>query len=121
MSADRELLELAAKAAGISVEYRVAGQSFIGDLKRPAAQTWRGPLLTGTEEEWDPLTNDGDSRRLQVVCGLRATCDEDRACSYLPGASYPKSEKYSDHAGDKCAALRMAVLRAAAEIGRAKP
>jgi len=49
MNNDRELLELAAKAAGISIKFH-GGMPWLSSGKRP----------------WDPLTDDGDALRLVV-------------------------------------------------------
>lgn len=57
---DRELLELAAKAAGV----------------------WAGALLTPTKagRVWNPLTDDGDALRLAVKLGIDVFpwCDKHR-------------------------------------------
>ena len=52
MKTDRELLELAAKAAG----YREAGIN--------------KPYTDGLLKNWNPLTDDGDALRLAVKLGL---------------------------------------------------
>lgn len=49
---DRELLEKAAKAAGMSVIIPASHQ--------------RGLWIEGLEDEWNPLTDDGDALRLAV-------------------------------------------------------
>jgi len=56
MRTDRELLELAAKAAAIDANW---GHGSCSD---------RLFFVTGTE--WNPLTDDGDNRRLQVKLRL---------------------------------------------------
>jgi hypothetical protein len=53
MNNDRELLELAAKAAGISIKFH-GGMPWLSSGKRP----------------WDPLTDDGDALRLAVKLKL---------------------------------------------------
>lgn len=57
MQSDRELLELAAKAAGLKVEWQ-AGWNAMPDLA----------VIAGSV--WNPLTDDGDNRRLQVKLRL---------------------------------------------------
>ena len=117
---DRELLELAAKAAGI-----VLGEHarFIGDLP----QLWfyndsrkhpmcRKPSRPGNVP-WAPLADDGDALRLAVK--LRMDID----CYYGEVASGEEGERNQtlivDNDADPCAATRRAIVRAAAEIGRA--
>ena len=76
---DRELLELAARAAGYEIEF-----DYYGDGRHGRFVIGSGfpPLL------WNPLTDDGDALRLAVKLRL---------------------------------ATRRAIVRAAAEIGRAMP
>lgn len=96
----RKLLELAAKAAGPGV--------------------W----LEHDDRPWSPLTDDGDSRRLQLACLLDMQLHRDAvAVLHYDGNLNIQSwsESYSDHDGDIAAASRMAVLRAAAAIGESMP
>ena len=98
---DRELLELAAKAAGLEV--------------------WRHPdgslCIVPQMRTWNPLEDDGDALRLAVRLGL--------------GISIPLASKITDVVtfngpaigvrevhGNPYAATRRAIVRAAAEIGR---
>jgi hypothetical protein len=95
---DRELLELAAKAAGL-LEMAVGDK----DIQRYLLR-------------WNPLTDDGDALRLAVK--LKMTMDvTDKASG--AGAIGLKwcSEPCKD---DPYAATRRAIVRAAAEIGRGK-
>jgi len=99
---DREMLEFAAKAAGI--------ESGGGLFWCPA-----------TGNAWNPIADDGDALRLMVSIGIRdyfglevqkhcvqATCFEPwEHCEY---------EEYKNQ--DPIAATRRAIVRAAAEIGR---
>lgn len=90
---DRELLELAAKAAGIEVirsrlEDPLNMDMLVNDSFRNIAQ------VAGA---WNPLTDDGDALRLAVKLGLQ----------------------YGIIKIDDCKATRRAIVRAAAEIGRA--
>jgi len=98
---DRELLELAAKAAGI--DYYTRAQS--------------GGMLTDNGE-WNPLTDDGDALRLAVTCGIcfGPNLDGDRAVAYgEDGRNIVEL-----HGTDPYAATRLAIVRAAAGIGRSK-
>lgn len=100
---DREMLELAAKAAELYVEFDEHG----------AWITERGSAIA----IWNPITNDDDALRLAVklriwlevqVVGCMAT-----DC-YLIDA-------YEPYGDDPLAATRRAIVRAAAEIGKAMP
>ena len=97
---DKEMLELAAKAAGINV--------VCFDAERNALKT-KG----GSPSRWNPLTDDGDAMRLAVALGLHVYgcqigCNVD---------DYIFIDK-EDCGGDPYAATRRAITRAAAEIGK---
>ena len=106
---DRELLELAAKAAGI--DYYTRAQS--------------GGMLTDNGE-WNPLTDDGDALRLAVELKIGFWVDSfDACCSWVPEGQRPFTEGMAQLAeevvnDDPYAATRRAIVRAAAEIGRSK-
>ena len=91
---DRELLELAAKAAGIRINYWVYDNND------------DSPSVLESGGIWNPLTDDGDALRLAVQLGLL-------------GAPFMTLE-FIAAIGDSapCAATRLAIVRAAAEIGR---
>ena len=98
MKSDRELLELAAKAAGMTL------------LDRPAVHSFGHGLMT-TGGVWSPLTDDGDALRLAVK--LRLIVE--------PGRAWVS--KYGPMVGEDVlpcpyAATRRAIVRAAADIGR---
>jgi hypothetical protein len=100
---DRELLELAAKAAGIELKWH---HSHNDAYARRNGEYWA---------VWNPLTNDGDALRLAVVLQMELKVYEvsAHAASAIGGCSVCTSEK-----GDPYAATRRAIVRAAAEIGR---
>lgn len=97
MNTDRELLELAAKAIGYSARQNRAG-------------VWQ--LFSGDEYVcfWNPLTDDGDALRLAVKLGITDLA--------LEVGKLVAEEGFPD---DKYAATRRAIVRAAAQIGRAMP
>ena len=97
---DRELLEAAAKAAGIRGLWVDVGLNIGSDAN---------PII------WNPLTDDGDALRLAVVLQMELKVYEvsAHAASAIGGCSACTSEK-----GDPYAATRRAIVRAAAEIGR---
>lgn len=108
MSTDRELLELAAKAAGIKVESWTTYGAYVGGLE--------GHI-------WNPLKDDGDALRLAVKLLIMP-----RFCSQMVTSGTESigtnsariiQEFFEDHKGDECAATRRAIVRAAAEIGKA--
>jgi hypothetical protein len=92
---DRELLELAAKAAG----YVLMGHT----------QDERKFCVGG--REWNPLTDDADALRLAVKLGLIVECG--RAWISRHGPMFGE-----DVLPDPYAATRRAIVRAAAEIGK---
>ena len=100
---DKELLELAAKAAGI--EY---------DFCRPelGGCQIRKPFVSGF---WNPLTDDGDALRLAVVCGIEVG----NAQQYLRGLAVHGGKEFWEIGQDLAAATRRAITRAAAAIGEA--
>ena len=103
---DRELLELASKAAGY--EYR-----FNDSLRT-------GPHYIKCEtgyQKWNPLTDDGDALRLAVKLGLFIQINTASATAWKwRGENW--FEQASDYADDMNATTRRAITRAAAEIGR---
>jgi hypothetical protein len=109
---DIELLELAAKAAGMTIDtYYVDG----------GASVWEGERHhSDWIPDWNPLTDDGDALRLAVKLMLHVGVN--------PGNKVFCSPTYSDkptvHESceirgiqDPLAATRRAIVRAAAEIG----
>ena len=104
---DRELLELAAKAAGLRMH--------------DGTHAW----MEGPSQwvRWNPLTDDGDALRLAVQLRLNVSVFDDamgneaEAWSYSDGVSVDIRVKFDT---DPYAATRLAITRAAAEIGRSK-
>jgi hypothetical protein len=120
---DRELLELAAKAAGIDV---------VGYADRLLVlPEYDGSLIrrheNGGDVEWNPLADDGDALRLYTrlpfhelyVSEIGATLSWRRGDG--SGHGYKCDEYADEHAGDINAATRRAIVRAAAAIGKAMP
>lgn len=86
---DKELLELAANAAGCS--------------------------YSQVEDIWNPLTDDGDALRLAVKLRLHVSVFADAIGIGTPGYGYIET-KWID---DPYAATSRAIVRAAAELGKA--
>jgi len=109
---DRELLELAAKAAGIDV---------VGYADRLLVfPEYDGSLIrrheNGGDVEWNPLADDGDALRLAVILGLVVDCSRPSA-----GEPYKQHAIWLDELCDNATLTRRAIVRAAAEIGKAMP
>ena len=99
---DRELIELAAKAYG----------------EIPIPLVWIRPFdneltpINNRGEPWNPLNDDGDALRLAVKLGITDLA--------LAVGRYVMLEKHRE--GDNIEAItRRAIVRAAAEIGKAMP
>lgn len=117
---DKELLEMAAKAAGIELEFRVLVWSegstppCYVDKYSVSTCTNFGPVI-----RWNPLTDDGDALRLMVKLGLDINSytksNETSACLYSKGILHRCINRIND---DPYAATRRAIVRAAAEIGK---
>jgi hypothetical protein len=102
---DRELLEDAAKAAGIY--YWIDADAVVTHSDTP-----------GSTREWNPLTDDGDALRLAVRLSLDICCysGATNAGDHTSDGWGPREA----HNGDPLAATRRAIVRAAAAIGRSK-
>jgi hypothetical protein len=94
---DRELLELAARAAGYSLKW---------------GKDWHdkgAPLVD--DKLWNPLTDDGDAQRLAMHLGMRVSLRE----AHADGGEI----RICDNSDDWMCATRRAIVKAAAEIGSA--
>ena len=108
---DRELLEAAAKAAGIDIEWQ--------------SGAWAHNNETGCE--WNPLTDDGDALRLAVKLDLSSLViwnhpsGGKRREFWSPNSGHDggrSATTEAEYANDPYAATRRAIVRAAAEIGK---
>jgi len=102
---DKELLELAAKADGKCLSWMTNNKAcFVGD------------------EIWSPLDDDCDAFRLAVSLKLFVHSFEESICGFpLDNDGVLFNEIYEPHGNDPYAATRRAIVRAAAEIGKAMP
>ncbi|MDE1010543.1 MAG: hypothetical protein OSB38_33260 [Paraburkholderia fungorum] len=108
---NRELLELAARAAGISGQY-VQEHFAYGD-------EWIEGIDTGATIYWSPLADDGDALRLAVKLKLLVGVHLDETWAQSYGTEDGKWLTCKEpHANSPDAATRRAIVRAAAEIGR---
>ena len=112
---DKELLELAAKAAGIKIK-----PMQVNNVTKQGDNQFIGYMTD--IEQWprgwfNPLTDDGDALRLAVKLGLHPKVD------YSNDVVFCEFTKDGDEVtegllNDPYAATRRAIVRAAAEIGR---
>jgi hypothetical protein len=110
---DRELLEAAAKAAGIEIDWD-------GD-KALVVQLFRGNLKNWLD--WNPLEDDCDALRLAVKLGMEVYIDNHPSgcgCSEAQSHTHKTPENQArsciNHEGDQYAATRRAIVRAAAAL-----
>lgn len=95
---DRELLELAAKAAGIKALQRSSGY-------------WTIEVHERGMRGWNPLIDDGDALRLAVKLGMHN----------VDAFPVPTLHLLNECGGDPYSATRRAIVRAAAAIGEKMP
>lgn len=122
-ASDRELLELAAKAAGIAVV-----RSRLDD---PACQDFltRGSARNPSQDlgPWNPLADDGDALRLAVklYIGVRPHGPDHWQQPNVAVALWDFGDKSGrvtvEHGDDPQRAARRAITRAAAAVGEAMP
>lgn len=100
---DRDLLDYAAKAAGIAgIKWHESGEGgWLDGCGAPS--TW-----------WNPLTDDGDALRMAVELEIAVKFTAIR--SIAKWVNVRCQERYLN---DKKAATRRAIVRVAAEIGKA--
>ena len=108
---DRELLELAAKAAGMWVN-----DFSLDDDYQPFFHDERGFRLAWGKGWWNPITDDGDALRLAVKLRIDLTFHRPQVYAHKAQPSIFEGEQYLN---DPYAATRRAIVRAAAEIGKA--
>lgn len=116
---DRELLELAAKAAGLTKYSEWAEQ--IKDHDSPHYMSWglHKPGAGGQADSWNPLTDDGDALRLAVLLRLWVDVNEGRAVVIVGDSDGELIiEPFAVCAAHT--ATRRAIVRAASEIGKTK-
>jgi hypothetical protein len=122
---DKELLEFAAKAADIMVvRSRLddpLNKDFLVENSHRNEFQSAGP--------WNPFTDDGDALRLAVTLNIDIEFREGEVWAYrhafADGECFTATERLADHqpenCGTGCRATRRAIVRAAAEIGKAMP
>ncbi|RUG14869.1 hypothetical protein IPC762_26985 [Pseudomonas aeruginosa] len=117
---DRTLLELAARAAGIKARwFKVNQWRRLDGCRLHTGQ--KDVFGTHHRKPWNPLTDDGDALRLAVKLGLTVDIDLDESWTEIDyTADYQDKEIREGHGGgtDPYGATRLAIVRAAAEIGK---
>ncbi|MGC6992759.1 hypothetical protein ACP0J1_29260 [Pseudomonas aeruginosa] len=114
---DRELLELAARAAGIKARwFRVNQWRQVGGNRMKTGQD--DVFGTHHRKPWNPRDDDGDALRLAVTLGLVVTPDRENQRTLVSNqAGHEYCAIYWDKLGEM-AATRLAITEAAAEIGK---
>lgn len=110
---DRELLELAAKAAG--------------KLFNPTVRNKHGLLVVkdgadcqSEQELWNPLTDDGDALRLAAVLRLQVKPGKHKGDGCTVETQRDGIAGCTAFYDDEAQQMRQAIVRAAAEIGRSQ-
>lgn len=99
---DRELLELAAKAADVNLYWTKDGQKLFA-------------RSGGNQTPWNPLEHDGDALRLAVRLKMNINIGSEGVFVSRYEDEPVIAQKNND---DPYAATRRAIVRAAAEIGK---
>ena len=109
MKTDRELLELAAKAAGVVGNFANNGED--------SPIFFNNPNTPGMWGVWNPLKDDGDALRLAVMLSMmiarRININGEFVIAEIPGRIF-EAEPVGE---DWYTATRRAIVRAAAAIG----
>ena len=117
----REMLELAAKAAGYEVLANKQAQR--DEIGSGGVGLW----IKGISTCWNPRDDDGDALRLLAAMpslwslSLKfgaPSVEMDVAWGYGPGIV---CNEFAGEGVDRAAAIRLAITRAAAEVGKAMP
>lgn len=109
---DRELLEAAARAAGVDVRWHEPWQCHVH------VGAWHAgrPLMHRGQMAWSPLADDGDAFRLAVALRMEVDVYYGEVAS---GEEGDRQQTLIGEGDDRCAEVRRAIVRAAAEIGKA--
>lgn len=105
---DREMLELAAKAEGLKVDWDPLHECF-----------WIAPGQGISIEPWCPLENDGAALRLAVKLNLTVQFPWDEQCRFAREThcwTENDTPEIEIHGSDPYAATRRAIVRAAAAL-----
>lgn len=118
---DRELLKLAAKAAGIEIDYsKFNGGGLLNDgfdMSGNAMLNWHDGVKR------NPLNDDGDALRLAVKLrmDIEQSVPQDQSlwvCASVAESGIEGSTEAFSEESHRASATRRAIVRAAAEIGK---
>lgn len=110
---DRELLEKAAKAAGMWPDAFA-----LDDDDQPICNDVLGIYLAWGKGWWNPRSDDGDALRLAVELRIEISpCDGIVIVNYPCGPNRELFEIHAEIHADRNATTRHAIVRAAAAIG----
>ena len=109
MKTDRELLELAARAAGYEGSWRKHWRSGTASYMLFA---YPERFVVG-RKEWNPIEDDGDALRLAVLIGIGTMHHQGWGQVFHP---YIQERIDFEYGSDEFAATRRAIVRSAAEI-----
>lgn len=116
---DRELLELAAKAAGIAPQWAAGVPPLFWEQRSDSEWGLYRANANGTQTRWNPLADDGDALRLAVKLGLKFQFFDSSRTAF--SGEFDMAVAQEETGNDPYAATRRAIVRAAAEIGKAMP
>ena len=116
---DRELIALAAKAAGIPPP----ADAYEGAIDSTGAFIYYDDCEGKSWHAWNPLADDVSAMQLVVKLRLHLVAGSVFAEVLLPGlhGDYAGAALVERNGADPAAALRRAITRAAAEVGRSIP
>ena len=112
---DRELLELAAKAAGR--KYNVSRDSPSGWFLATACEAPDGSIVES--DIWRPLKDDGDALRLVMTLDMSVNCNRDELTVIVQTWRPRLFKKVSNNVKD--ADVRRCIVEVAAQIWKAMP
>lgn len=121
---DRELLEMAAKAANIKICH-----TWLSDEGRAWSSIWVKDSVTGADTTtlWNPLGNDGCALRLAAKLNLSVIVswgfdgNPSGSVGVMLGSGDDLRLTNTKYLDDPCAAWRRSIVIGAAEIGKSMP
>lgn len=105
---EHEEFELVAQAAGYEYQWHESECCDESIVKPPGSNSWF---------VWNPKTDDGDSRRLQVDLGIDVMLSDIDAAAGTLEVRLPQIKSFKDHP-DKYAAVKAAVWGVAVEVAK---
>lgn len=113
MSDDREILELAAKAAGLRIDQRASFMTWRESSRLAILNAQGGHTL------WNAFADDGDALRLCAWLGMMVDCSIPGHVQCAGPRGICVDDPYHNHAtADLLSATRRAITRAAASLAK---